>query len=193
MNTESLLRRDLIRDFVIAGHGNLARVQDLLAQNPELLNAQYQWSENDSETAIQGAAQVGNAKIAEYLLAQGAPLDICTAAMLGRADDVKRLLDEDPGRLQARGAHGISLLAHAALSGDVSLARMLFERGAREDPSYSLGNAVMKGRVDMARWLIENAAPDLNWKNYEGKSLSAIAAENDDVPLVELLSAHGAA
>src|SRR6185369_9343473 len=106
-----------LREFVIAGHWNLARVQEMLSQFPELLNVSYQWGENDYETAIQAAAHVGSAHVAEFLLTQGAPLEICTAAMLGRRDEVQRLLAEDPARIHARGAHAIPLLAHADLSG----------------------------------------------------------------------------
>ena len=79
----ALLPVDLVRKFVIAGHGDLDKVKALLAETPQLLQAAYPWQENDTETALQGAAQVGNVAVAEFLLSQGAPLDICTAAMLG--------------------------------------------------------------------------------------------------------------
>ena len=36
-----------------------------------------------NETAIQAATQTGQRDIAEYLISQGAPVDICAAAMLG--------------------------------------------------------------------------------------------------------------
>jgi ankyrin repeat protein len=182
-----------IRDFVVAGHGNLPRIREMLMANPELLNASYQWSENDSETAIQAAAQAGSTQVAEYLLAHGAPLDICTAAMLGRQDTVEEMLAKDPALINARGAHGISLMAHAALSNNVELTRMLYERGATQGTSHALGNAVMKGHVRMARWLIENGNPDFGWKNYEGKGLLTIASETPNNDMISLLREHGAA
>jgi ankyrin repeat protein len=181
-----------IHDFVIAAHGNLPRVREMLTEYPELLNARWHWAERDWETAIQAAAQVGSAQVAEYLLGRGVPLDICTAAMLGRTADVRRMLDEDPELIRARGAHGISLMAHAALSNDVELAQMLCERGAREGMSHALGNAVMKGHVKMARWLIKNGQPDMFWKNYEGKSLLSIAGQSGSQEMVALLREHGA-
>ena len=49
--------------------------------HPELVNASSQWG----ETPIQAAAQMGDRAMAGYLLDLGAPLDICTAAMLGRS------------------------------------------------------------------------------------------------------------
>src|SRR5260370_10688026 len=92
--TNTLLSDDVVREFVIAGHGNLEKVRKILEQNPELLNASYAWSETDHETAIQVAAQVGSATVATYLLERGAPLEICTAAMLGRRDEVERRISD---------------------------------------------------------------------------------------------------
>src|SRR5207244_5987164 len=105
-----------IREFVIAGHGNLEKVRQMFAENPKLLNASYRWNENDTETAVQAAAQVGSADVAQFLLKQGAPLEICTAAMLGMQDEVVRRLNEDPRNAHATGAHGIPLLPHAVWS-----------------------------------------------------------------------------
>jgi hypothetical protein len=69
---------------------------------------------------------------------------------------------------------------------------MLFERGASEGVSHALGNAVMKGYVKMAAWLIENGHPDLNWKNYDGKSLLTLAGERSDKAMLTLLHKHKA-
>src|SRR5712692_7309512 len=101
------LAPELVRDFVIAGHMDLEKVKRMHQERPALLNAAYPWKENDHETAVQAAAQVGNVAIAEYLLSKGAPLEICTAAMLGRTDEVKRILSGNPQDINATGAHGI--------------------------------------------------------------------------------------
>src|SRR5689334_6665239 len=134
-----------VREFVIAGHGNLDKVKQMLAAQPDLLNRSHEWRPGDTETALQGAAHVGNREIAEFLLAQGAPLEICTAAMLGRREEVERFLEEDPDKIHANGAHGIPLLTHAALSGDVGLVQTLYEGGATEGSSAALALAVGKG------------------------------------------------
>jgi ankyrin repeat protein len=181
-----------IREFVIAGHGNLERVKQMLAQKPSLLNIAHEWRPGDTETALQGAAHVGSREVAEYLLEQGAPLDICTAAMLGRRQDIERFLQEDETSIQANGAHGISLLTHAALSGDVLLAQMLYERGATGGDSLALSLAVTKGHVDMTRWLLENCHPDVTWKNFQEKTPLEIAQEKGNSEIAELLRRHGA-
>src|SRR6266849_6030698 len=139
-----VLSPELVRDFVIAGHMDLEKVKRMHEEHPDLLSAAYPWKENDHETAIQGAAQMGNVAVAEYLLSRGAPLEICTAAMLGRTDDVKRILSITPDDINATGAHGIPLLAHAALSGNLDLVQLLFERGAHLGVSFAFHNAVSR-------------------------------------------------
>jgi hypothetical protein len=61
-----------IREFVIAAHGDLAAVQATLAEQPDWLNVEFDWSPGGgTETPIQAAAHVGNREIATYLLARG--------------------------------------------------------------------------------------------------------------------------
>jgi ankyrin repeat protein len=192
MTEENLPTTEQIRDFVVAAHGNLPRVREMMAEFPGIVNERYQWSKDDSETAIQAAAQSGSNNVAEYLLAHGAPLEICTAAMLGQKDEVRQMLEKDADQIKARGAHGISLMAHAALSNNIPLVKLLFKRGASEGMAHALGNAVMKGYVKMAAWLIENGHPDMKWKNYDGKSLLTLARERGDEAMLTLLREHGA-
>lgn len=177
---------------MLAGHGNLGRVQEMLAATPALLNAVYEWKENDTETALQGAAHVGNIAIAEYLLTNGAPLEICTAAMLGQQAAVKQFVEDNPQQIDARGAHGIALLTHAAHSGNVALVQWLFEHGAHTGVSQALHNAVNKGHSELTGWLLDHTDPDLAWTNFQGKTALTIATEHGREDLVELLRAHGA-
>lgn len=176
-----------VREFVIAGHGDLARVQELLAGTPLLLTIAHQWGPGDTETALQGAAHVGNAPIAEYLLAQGAPLDICTAAMLGRHDDVRRFLEREPESAQAAGAHRIPLLAHAAYSGNTELVRELYQSGARDGSAPALHNAIGRGHTELARWLLEHTSPDLSWQNFRGETALDVATRCGAEEIAQLL------
>jgi len=189
--TNTPLSNDIVREFVIAGHGNLEKVREMLEGNPDLRNASYAWSETDHETAIQGAAQVGSVPVAEYLLEKGAPLEICTVAMLGRKDEVERRVRDKPDAINAKGAHGIPLLPHAAWSGDLELVQFLFRNGAKAGSSSALHNAVTRGYYDLVVWLVENANPDLNSKNFQGKSPLSVAIERKQETIAHFLREHG--
>lgn len=178
---------DQIREFVTAAHWNLAAVQAMLAETPGLLNAAHPWSADDHETAIQAAAHVGHRPLAEFLLAQGAPLALPTAAMLGRRAEAERLLAEDPARIEQPGAHGIPLLAHAVFSGDADLVAGLYARGARVGASMALAHAAQAGHLAVARWLLEHAQPDLSWKNWQAKTALMLAEEAGHAELAALL------
>ena len=162
----------------------------MLAANALLLNTSYKWSETDSETAIQAAAQVGSAPVAEFLLEQGAPLDICTPAMLGRVAEVERQLDVDPRNANSVGAHMIPLLPHAVWSGKLDLVRMVHQRGATSGANLALHNGVERSDYAIVQWLVENAGPDVSAKNFRGKTPVAVAKDRTDEKMVELLKRH---
>jgi hypothetical protein len=111
------LENELVQEFVIAGHGNLEKVKQMLAEQPRLLNAAWDWGGGDWETALGGAAHTGSREIALYLLAQGARMDIFAAAMLGRLEIVRAIVEAFPPLAEAPGPHGIPLKAHAKAGG----------------------------------------------------------------------------
>ena len=87
------LGTDLVKEFVIAGHGNLEKTKQMLEVTPSLLNASYDWGNGDFEEAIEGAGHVGHREIALYLISNGARFTIFVAAMLGRLDIVKPAIE----------------------------------------------------------------------------------------------------
>jgi hypothetical protein len=116
------LTAELVQAFVIAGHGDLAKVQSMLAEHPTLLNATWDWGGGDYETALGGAAHVGNAEIARYLIAQGARFDLFAAAMLGELAVVQAIITAFPSAKDSLGAHGIPLKRHAERGGEAAQA-----------------------------------------------------------------------
>ena len=108
----------LVKDFVIAGHGNLDKVKQLLAETPNLLYATWDWGAGDFETAIEGAGHVGNKEIANYLVEHGARTNLFVLTMLGKTDIVKSFIEAYPTFLEARGPHGFTFLHHAQRGGD---------------------------------------------------------------------------
>lgn len=114
---EPALSPELVQEFVSKAHADLNRVRELLAQEPALINASWDWGGGDWETGLGAAAHMGRRDIASYLLANGARIDLFAAAMLGRVGLVKAILEAFPEMRQAKGPHGIPLLAHAEAGG----------------------------------------------------------------------------
>jgi len=117
MEKIAAIAAELVQDFVSNAHGNLDRVQELLEQEPMLINAAWDWGGGDWETALGAAAHMGRKDIAHYLLERGARMDIFAAAMLGQVEIVQAILRAYPEARQARGPHGIPLMAHAKAGG----------------------------------------------------------------------------
>ncbi|GHO60643.1 hypothetical protein KSB_91180 [Ktedonobacter robiniae] len=109
---------EMVHEFVANAHGDLQRVQELLAQEPALLNAAWDWGGGDWETALGAASHMGRRDIALYLLKHDARIDIFAAAMLGQVEIVQTLLQAFPDMAQEKGPHGISLLDHAKAGGE---------------------------------------------------------------------------
>jgi hypothetical protein len=112
------LEASLVQEFVGNAHGDLDRVQELLAQEPALINATWDWGGGDFETALGAASHMGRRDIAEFLLSKGARLDLFAAAMLGHLEVVKAALTAFPDAIHAPGPHGIPLIAHATAGGE---------------------------------------------------------------------------
>lgn len=182
---------ELIREFVIAAHSDLPKVKSMLAENPALLTVQHQWGPGDFEDGIGAAAHVGNREIAEFFLAQGVPSNICVAGMLGRREEVAGYLEQDPALANARGAHGIPLLFHVAMSGDTQIAQMLLDHGGGEGLNFALQGAVSGGHLEMLRWLLDHGATEVNRPNFQGKTPLAIALEKGYDDVADLLRQHG--
>lgn len=117
METKPALEDILVQEFVGNAHGNFARVKELLDQEPNLVNATWDWGGGDFETALGAASHMGNRQIANYLLEHGARLDIFAAAMLGKLGVVKAALEAYPEIVNTPGPHGIPLVAHAEAGG----------------------------------------------------------------------------
>ena len=117
MDTKPALKSSLVEEFVRVAHADLDRTKELLAQEPALVNAAWDWGGGDFETALGSASHMGRSDIAIFLLEHGARLDIFAAAMLGKLEIVKAALTAYPEALNTPGPHGIPLIAHAKAGG----------------------------------------------------------------------------
>ena len=109
---------ETVQSFVANAHGDLEIVRALLAEEPALVNAAWDWGAGDWETGLGAAAHMGRRDIALFLLDNGARLDIFAAAMLGDLEVVGAMLAAYPTKRDELGPHGIPLVAHARAGGD---------------------------------------------------------------------------
>lgn len=128
------LKLDIVKEFVTVSHGNLARVKEMLENEPLLLHVSNDWGGGDYESGIEAAGHVGNKDIAEYLLSKGARYNIYLACMLGHLDTVKNVLTFKAELLHAKGPHGFTMLHHAMQGGEQAKAveEYLRSLGAKE-------------------------------------------------------------
>lgn len=112
------LPAEKVKEFVVAGHGNLDKVKQMLSELPTLLYATWDWKNGDFETALEGAGHVGNKEIANYLIGLGARTNLFVLTMLGKTGIVTSFMETYPAYLNARGPHGLTFLHHAQKGGD---------------------------------------------------------------------------
>ena len=124
------LEPELVGEFVLKAHGDLGVVKQLLEEEPALVNAAWDWGGGDWETGLGAASHVGRRDIAEYLLERGARMDVFAAAMLGETEIVRAMLEAQPSLRDARGPHGIPLVAHAEAGGDAAREVLQLLQGA---------------------------------------------------------------
>jgi uncharacterized protein len=190
MNGGYELSQHIKDEFVGVSHGDLKRFKELLSKYPGLATVTASWG----ETPIEAAAQMVQREMIEMLLAAGAPLDICTAAVMGMEDLVKAMLDDDPGLKDATGAHGIPVMYFPVVGGYQSIAEILLAAGADvnagEGGNAPLHGAAMFGRTQMAKWLISHGA-NVNGADYEGKTPLKIALAHGDEEMARILREHG--
>jgi len=125
----------LVKEFVIAGHGDFAKVQAMLKDTPNLIYTKFDWGNGDYEAAIEGAGHVGNKEIANYLLESGSRITLYILTMLGKTELVKPVLEAYPSLIHAKGPHGFTLLHHAKVGGKdgEELYAYLQEKGLKDD------------------------------------------------------------
>ena len=150
----------LVKAFVGKAHSDLDRVKELLAEAPTIVNAAWDWGNGDFETALGAASHMGRRDIADFLLQNKARKDVFCAAMKGEVDIIRASLAVDPSVAMLPGPHRISFLFHAALGGNVDIAKMLVEAGAHD--GTALHAAVWYGHLAMTRWLLDNDTKDIN-------------------------------
>jgi ankyrin repeat protein len=120
-------------------------------------------ADQQGQTPLFEAAYHGHAESAQLLLAQEAKLDLYSACLLGKVEDVKKFVAENPRSLDAPLPMKFSLnetpLMLAARSGHVPVVEFLVAKGAAFDPAKvtwpsPLVVAAMHGRTKVVEWFL---------------------------------------
>ena len=82
---------------------------------------------------------------------------------------MRAVVTADPTIVNRGGVHGMSLLMHAALSGDTDLAVFLNESGATLGLDSARHAAMQQGHQDMTRWDLDHGVTDLQILNFDDK------------------------
>ena len=187
---------ELVHEFVVAAHINIGKVKEMLAKEPNLANACWDWGGGDFEVALGGAVHMGNRDIANYLLDNNARMDIFCAAMLDQKEVVQALIKSNPNIVNVAGPHKFPLLYHVAISGDVGMADIVKPHinsdRLSKDCNRSLQAAARDGHIIMIEWLFANGVDNPSTKDILGKTPLKIAAEKGYSEAVSLLRKHGA-
>ncbi len=147
-----------------AAVGALEPVQQLVRERSRLIDSHSK----DGFTPLALASFFGNLEVAEFLVNQGANIDLAAnnsmqvapihAAVAGKHRAVARMLVENGANVNARQQQGWTPLHAAAQNGDEELVRLLLEKGAdrearSEGGQTALDLAMVNGHGGVARLL----------------------------------------
>jgi uncharacterized protein len=179
----------VINEYVGVSHGNFARMKELLALYPTVLHANASWD----ELAVEAGAHVGFKEGVRFMLDQGAPAALTTAAMMGMTAHAKKLLAEDPQRIWDCGAHNMPPMWFPAIGGGspdhLEIAKLLLDAGAdvnaHKRGQTALHWAARGGQAEMVDLLLaRGASANAGAKTPQGEVTPlamAVKAEKKDV------------
>lgn len=173
-------------------------VRRILAEEPALADAE----DAQGISAVLWAAYFGKMDNAELLAGSGAKLNFFEMAALGKEDQVRQLLQSDPGLTTQVSPDGFTALGLAAYFARVEVVKILLAAGA--DPNIASRNRMKvmplhsavanrneQSATEMAHLLVSKGA-QVNIAQEGGWTPLQQAAMHGYTPLVAFLLDHGA-
>jgi ankyrin repeat protein len=171
--------------------GNADEVSKLIDGDPTLLGAG-----RSGVSPLLTAVYHRQPAIVRILLERATTLDVFEATAIGDVGRLRKLLAEDPGRVNAVAPDGFTPLGLASFFGHAGAAQLLLENGA--DPNLPAQNAtkvaplhsaVAGGNTEIVRDLLAHGA-DVHARQEGGFTPLHNAAFEGEEELIELLLAH---
>ena len=174
--------------------GDLEAVKSLLEADASLASAR-----NDAGvSAVLTAVYMGRSEIRDFLIANGAVLELPEAAAVGNLGRVRELVEKNLTQANALSADGFPVVALAAFLGHLEIVQYVAAHGADINAAATNGSgynaltgAVTSGHIAVVQWLLEHGA-DANYRYSAGYSPLLTAAANGRLDIAKLLLAHGA-
>jgi len=113
-------QKDIVQQFVGAGHKDLDKVKTLLEEFPNLIYSSHDWGNGDFETCIDAGGHVGFTEMVNFLIDKGARPTLHVLTMLGKTDLVKPIMEAYPQLIPSLGPHGFTFLHHAQRGGEAA-------------------------------------------------------------------------
>ncbi len=180
-------------ELVLAAHGNLAKVQELVQTRPELINQPGVGEDFGGETPLAAASHTHNRAIAETLLAHDAAHDIYSAVFMDDRERVEAFLRENPQLATTPGVHDIPILSFATTP---EMAELLIAHGAEVNAmsrapfqTTPLRAATRRGYASVVDVLLRHGA-DTTIADYDGKTPVEYASAPE---VKDVYRAHGIA
>jgi ankyrin repeat protein len=174
--------------------GDRATVARLLDQDAGLMNVKPE----QAPSLVLLAMYYSQPGVAELLIERGARLDIFEACACGRLEQVKSLVEQEPGLVNAVGADGFQPLGLACFFEHPKVVVHLLSKGAEVNLAsrnpmrvMPLHSAVSRQNLDITRLLLEHDA-DVNARQADDFTPLHEAAQSGQLEMVQLLLDYGA-
>ncbi len=174
--------------------GNLSKINQLLDTNPDLASSKAK----NGVSVILLALYHGHQDIARTIASKKHELDIFEASVLGKLEQVKDLVGQDPSLVNSYSPDGFTPVALAAYIGQKEITEYFILKGADVNAMAknatgftALTGAIANNHVEISKILVKRGA-DVNHRYEGGVSPLMEACMNGNNELVNFLLANGA-
>ncbi len=174
--------------------GNLSKINQLLETNPALANSKAK----NGVSVILLALYHGHRNIAQTIATKRHELDIFEASVLGKLEQVKNLIDQNPSLVNSYSPDGFTPVALSSYLGQKEPTEYLIDKGANVNATAknatgftALTGAITNNHVEISKILVKRGA-SVNHRYEGGVSPLMEASLIGNVELVNFLLANGA-